>query len=69
MMMTARKHVAAFLLLTLTACTNQQYFEGLKAGHRASCLEYPESEYADCVDEAETSFEEYKNQREQAIEH
>jgi predicted small lipoprotein YifL len=66
-MMTIRKYVVAFLLLTMTACTSQQYYEGLKAGHRAGCLEYPESEYADCVDETETSFEEYKQQREQAI--
>jgi len=66
-MMTTRKHVVALLLLTMTACNNQQYYEGLKAGHRAGCLEYPESEYADCVDETETSYEEYKSQRQQAI--
>ena len=66
--MTTRKHVATFLLLTLTACTKQQYYEGLNAGHRAGCLEYPESEYAGCIDETKTSYEEYKQQREQAIE-
>jgi len=66
-MVTTQKYVVAFLLLTMTACTRQQYYEGLKAGHRASCLEYPESEYADCVDETKISFEEYKNQRQQAI--
>jgi hypothetical protein len=53
--------------LTMTACTRQQYYAGLKAGHRAGCLEYPESEYADCIDETETGFEEYKNQRKQLI--
>lgn len=56
-----------YQLLTITACTRQQYYEGLKAGHRAGCLEYPESVYADCIDEIETSFEEYKDQREQVI--
>ena len=54
--------------LTMTARTRQQYYEGLKAWHRACCLEYPESEYAGCIDETETSYEEYKQQREQAIE-
>ena len=49
--------------LTMTACTRQQYYEGLKAGHMAGCLEYPESEYADCIDETENSFVEYKQQR------
>jgi len=66
-MVTRLKYVLVFLLLTTTACTRQQYYEGLKAGYRASCLEYPESEYADCVDETETSYEEYKSQRQQAI--
>ena len=42
--------------LTITACTRQQYYEGLKAGHRAGCLEYPESEYADCIDGLKSCF-------------
>ncbi len=66
-MMTTRKYAVTFILLTMTGCTSQQYYEGLKAGRRANCLEYPESEYADCIDETETSYEEYKNQRQQAI--
>ncbi len=66
-LVTTQKSVVLILLLTMTACTGQQYYEGLKAGHNASCLEYPESEYADCVDETETSYEEYKSQRQQAI--
>jgi hypothetical protein len=66
-MVITRKYFVVFLLLTMTACTGQQYYEGLKAGHEASCLKYPESEYADCVDETDASYEEYKQQREQAI--
>jgi hypothetical protein len=62
-----RKYLVALLLITMTACTRQQYYEGLKAGRSASCLEYPESEYEDCIDETKTSFEEYKRQREQVI--
>ncbi|MGD2161424.1 MAG: hypothetical protein PVG94_09610 [Gammaproteobacteria bacterium] len=55
------------LFLVISACTSQQYYEGLKAGHRANCLEYPEAEYKDCIEEADTGFEEYKNQREEVI--
>jgi len=68
-MLITRKYLVALLLLSLTACTRQQYYEGLKAGRRATCLEYPESEYEDCVDETNTSFEEYKRQRQQVIEY
>ena len=66
-MVTTQRCLVAILVIILTACTRQQYYEGLKAGHRASCLEYPESEYKDCVDETDTGYEEYKLQREQAI--
>ncbi len=66
-MVTVRKTILVFLLLIITACSKQQYYEGLKAGRKSSCLQYPESEYKDCVDETETSYEEYKQQREQAI--
>ncbi len=55
------------LYLVITACTSQQYYEGLKAGQRAKCLEYPEAEYQDCVEETDTGFEEYKNQRKEVV--
>jgi hypothetical protein len=66
-MMIRRKYIVVFLLLITTACTKQQYYEGLKDGHEARCLEYPESEYADCIDETSTGFEEYNKQRQQVI--
>ena len=66
-MMSIRAWISCLLLFALSACSKQQYYEGLKAGRRASCLEYPESEFEDCVDETNTSFEEYKRQREQVI--
>jgi hypothetical protein len=57
----------SIIFLVITACTSQQYYEGLKAGHRASCLEYPEAEYQDCIEETDTGFEEYKNQRKEVV--
>jgi len=66
-MVITRKYLVALILLSLSSCTKQQYYEGLKAGRKAACLEYPESEYEDCVDETKTSFEEYKSQRQQVI--
>jgi hypothetical protein len=54
-------------ILVITACTTQQYYEGLKAGQRANCLKYPDSEYDDCIDETNTEFEEYKSQRKEVV--
>jgi hypothetical protein len=57
----------AMLPVVVMACTSQHYYEGLEAGRRAACLEYPESEYDDCIDENETSYHDYRSQREEVI--
>jgi len=57
----------AMLALVVSACTSQQYYEGLKAGHRSQCLEYPESEYNDCIEETDTGYEDYQHQRKEII--
>ena len=57
--------VLAFAAVLLSACTTQQAYEGLKAGRKANCLEYPESEFSDCMGETKTSYEEYRRQREE----
>ena len=64
---TIRSWAAAILALTLAACTNQQFYQGLKAARQANCLEYPESEYQDCVDDTGTGYNEYTDQRRQVI--
>jgi len=56
-----------FLCLVMVACSSRQAYEGLKSGHRSSCLEYPESEYQDCVDESNTNYHDYQRQREEII--
>jgi hypothetical protein len=51
----------------MVACTNRQAYEGLKAGHRSGCLEYPESEYQDCVEESETRYHDYQRERDEIV--
>lgn len=52
-------------VLALSGCSKQQFYEGMKAGHRANCLNYPEAEYSDCIEETRDSFEQYKQQRDE----
>ena len=58
-----------FILIGLMACTQQQYYEGLKSGSMSSCLDYPESEYEDCIEQTSKSYEQYKDAREEIIGH
>jgi hypothetical protein len=66
-MLLQRIGIIALVPLVVMACTSQHYYEGLKAGRKASCLEYPESEYESCIDETETSYREYRSQREEVV--
>lgn len=65
--MSTRFYLTGLLILFVSACSSQQYYEGLKAGHRAKCLEYPESEFEDCVDDASTSYHEYNRKRNEVV--
>ena len=56
-----------FVIFGLMACTPQQYYEGLKSGSRSNCLEYPESEYEDCIEATEKSYGQYTDEREEIV--
>ena len=55
------------LAVVISAFTSRQYYEGLKAGHRSHCLEYPKSEYHDCIDETNTGYEDYQRQCKEVV--
>ena len=55
----------ALCLLVLGACSNQQFYEGLKAQHDVNCLNYPDAGYRECMEESSDSFEEYQQQRDE----
>lgn len=56
----------ALCLLALSACSSQQVYESVKLSQQANCLNYPEAEYRDCIDETRDSYEQYKQQRDEA---
>jgi hypothetical protein len=53
------------ITLTLSACTKENWYEGVKASHEAQCMEEPISEYDNCMKQLqEQSYEEYQRDRE-----
>lgn len=59
--------LSVLCLLALFACSSQQFYEGAKAGKQANCLNYPEAEYRNCMDDTRDSYEQYKQQRDEVI--
>ena len=60
-------YCALFILFSLMACTQQQVYEGLKSGSRSNCLDYPESEYEDCIEQTGKSYDQYRDAREEIV--
>jgi hypothetical protein len=51
---------------TLCACTAHQAYDGIQQGKRNECARLPQSQQAECIDDANVSFEEYQRRRKQA---
>ena len=52
------------ITLTLSACTKENWYEGVKASHEAQCMNEPLSEYDNCLKQLqEQSYEEYQRDR------
>jgi len=52
----------------LQGCTNQALYDGAQYSNRNECEKLPPSQYDECVEQAEISFEEYQRQREALLE-
>jgi hypothetical protein len=52
-------------MLALSACSNQQFYEGAKAGKQANCLNFPAGEYKECMEDTSDSYEQYKQKRDE----
>lgn len=52
------------LTLTIVACSNKAWYEGMKEGARNNCLSQPAGESEACLQKLNTkSYEEYEKER------
>lgn len=55
------------VLLTLVGCSNRGIYEGIQAGNRNECLKLPPSQYRECMEKANKTYDEYERERKEAI--
>lgn len=56
-----------FVLVTLYGCSNRAVYEGIQTGNRNECVELHPSQYDECMDEANRSFNEYERERKASV--
>lgn len=55
------------VLLILTGCSNRSIYENIQANNRMECSKLPPSQYDECVENANKSFDEYEREREEIL--
>lgn len=56
------------ILLLLAGCSSKGTYEGIQADNRIECSKLPPSQYDECIERANKSYEEYEYERKQTIE-
>lgn len=55
-------------LAGLSACSNRAIYENLRIQQQNDCLKEPPGQYEACVERSEKPYEEYRRERERALE-
>lgn len=59
--------VLCVVVALLTAsCSNRGIYEGIQTSNRIDCTRLPPSQYDECMQRNDTSYEEYERQRQEA---
>ncbi|MCQ3829098.1 hypothetical protein HXX02_06550 [Microbulbifer elongatus] len=52
-----------FSPLLVSACSNQQIYEGIQQNRLQNCEKYPDAQYAECLARHQKDYEEYERER------
>ena len=53
------------VVITLSACTKQNWYQGAQSAQTAHCMKEPLSEYENCNKQSKESYEDYKTNKDQ----
>lgn len=56
------------ILLGLVACSNQAIYENMRIQQQNDCLKEPPGRYDECIERADKSYDEYRRERDRALE-
>jgi len=65
MMRTLLVLLAAF---SVFGCSKKAIYDNVQMHNRQQCARLPPSQYEDCMEDAEKTYEEYRREREEALE-
>ena len=55
------------LLIVLTSCSKQAWYQGAQSSQTAHCMKEPLSEYENCTQQSAENYDKYNKNREQLL--
>ncbi len=55
------------IFLIIAGCSSRGAYEGIQASNRFECFTLPPSQYDECMNNANKSYDEYERKRKEAI--
>lgn len=55
-------------LVLIAGCSNEVIYDSIQANNRQECIKLPPSQYDECMGEANKSYKEYEQEREEVLE-
>lgn len=59
--------ISIVLIITLSACSRQNWYQGAQSAKEAHCMKGPVSEYKNCMQQSSENYDEYSKNREALI--
>ena len=57
------------IFFIIAGCSSRVAYESIQAGNRSECSKLPPSQYDECMNNANKSYDEYERERKEAIVH
>lgn len=57
--------ITVTIMVTLTGCTKQNWYQGAQSAQTANCMKQPLSEYENCNQQSEENYDSYQEKRKQ----
>tara|TARA_R110001599_G_C12267242_1_gene660984 strand:+ start:5381 stop:5578 length:198 start_codon:yes stop_codon:yes gene_type:complete len=57
------------IAISIGACSNKAIYDNIQLNNRNDCAKLPLSQYEECLERANKSYEEYERERKEALDH
>jgi len=60
-------YLVTVVVLLIVACSNKAIYDNIKLNNRNDCAKLPQSQYDECMERANKSYDEYERKRKEAL--